>query len=45
MSGQAVAFMVLVGGFVWGGFLFLLVRAIRSEAGKADRPSGRAGGG
>ena len=35
MSGAAIAFMVLVTGFVWGGFLYLLVRAIRSESGKS----------
>ena len=41
MSGAALAFMVLVGGFVWGGFVLLLVKAVRSEAGK----SGSGGGG
>ncbi len=31
MSGAAVAMMVAVCGFVWGGFFYLLTRAIRSE--------------
>ena len=35
MSVLALTFLVLVGGFVWGGFLLLLVRAVRSEAAKA----------
>ncbi|MFQ5350115.1 MAG: hypothetical protein ACE5EG_06715 [Thermoanaerobaculia bacterium] len=43
MSGLAVLFMVLVGGFVWGGFVLLLVKAVRREAGK--RSSGEAGPG
>jgi hypothetical protein len=34
MSGSAVAFMIVVCTFVWGGFLFLLSRAIRSEGQK-----------
>lgn len=28
--------MLLIGGFVWGGFLMVLLKAIRSEAGKAE---------
>lgn len=36
MSGEAIAFMVLVCGLVWGGFLALLVRAVRSEARKGS---------
>jgi len=43
MSGAAVAFMVLIGGFVWGGFVVLLVRAIRCEAEKSS--SGESGPG
>ena len=43
MSGAAVAFMVLIGGFVWGGFAVLLVRALRCEAEK--RGSGESGPG
>lgn len=31
MSAPAIAFMFFVGSFVWGGFLLLLTRAIRSE--------------
>lgn len=35
MSGLAVAMMVAICGFVWGGFLLLLGRALRSESRKA----------
>lgn len=35
MSGTAVLFLVLVGGFVWGGFLTLALKAVRSESSKA----------
>jgi len=35
MSGSAVAFMIVVCTFVWGGFVLLLVRAIRSERRKS----------
>jgi hypothetical protein len=28
--------LLVVAGFVWGGFLFLLTLALRSEAGKGD---------
>ncbi len=35
MSGAALTMMVLVCGFVWGGFLYLLARAIRSERRKS----------
>ncbi len=34
MSQSAVVMMVLMCGFVWGGFLLLLRRAIRSESRK-----------
>lgn len=34
MSTTAIAFMVLICGLVWGGFLLLLVRAVRSEGRK-----------
>ena len=34
MSGAALVFMLLIGGFVWGGFAALLMRAVRREAGK-----------
>lgn len=32
MSGAAVTVMVLVCGFVWGGFGLLLTRAVRRES-------------
>ena len=35
MSTSAIVMMVVICGFIWGGFLFLLVRAVRSEAGKS----------
>ena len=34
MSGLAIGVMVLICGFVWGGFTVLLVRALRSESAK-----------
>ena len=34
MTGSALGMMIVVCGFVWGGFIFLLVKAIRSEARK-----------
>lgn len=34
MSGGAVLMMLLVCGFVWGGFVSLLIRAMRSEGAK-----------
>ena len=34
MSGQALVVMVVVCGFVWGGFVLLLLRAIRREGQK-----------
>ena len=37
MSGAAIAFMVLVCTFVWGGFILLLTTAIRSEGRKSDQ--------
>ncbi len=36
MKLSAVITMVLICGFVWGGFLLLLARAIRSEREKAQ---------
>lgn len=36
MSGSAIAFMIVICGFVWGGFSTLLVRAIRSESRKSN---------
>ena len=43
MSGTAMIFLVLIGGFVWGGFVALVIRAARREAGKRDA-GGPAGG-
>lgn len=34
MTGSALVFLVVVCGIVWGGFLILLVRAVRSEGRK-----------
>ena len=36
MSGMAVAMMVLICGFVWGGFSILLLKALRSERAKNE---------
>ncbi len=36
MTGSAIAFMILVCGVVWGGFLLLLLRAVRSEGKKSS---------
>lgn len=35
MNVVAIITLVLIGGFVWGGFLFFLVTGIRRERGKA----------
>lgn len=40
MSGAAWVFLVLICGFVWGGFAGLLSRALRSERWKAEHPEG-----
>lgn len=48
MTGIAIATMILVCGVVWGGFGWLLMRAVRSEGAKerAAGPSeGSHGGG
>lgn len=34
MSSSAIVFMILVCSFVWGGFIALLLRAIRRESRK-----------
>ena len=34
MSGPAIATMAIICGFIWGGFVVLLLRAIRRESGK-----------
>ena len=36
MSGIAIVMMVLICGFVWGGFLTLMVRALRAESVKNE---------
>lgn len=36
MSPSAIGFMILICGFVWGGFLTLLSRAVRREGRKAS---------
>lgn len=36
MSPAAWVMMALVGGFIWGGFLLLLVRAVRKEGAKTS---------
>ncbi len=40
MSGAAWVFLVLICGFVWGGFAGLLSRALRSERWKAEHSEG-----
>lgn len=40
MSGAAWVFLVLICGFVWGGFAGLLSRALRSERWKREHPEG-----
>lgn len=35
LSGVAIIFMVLICGLVWGGFVGLLIRAVRKESRKA----------
>lgn len=35
MSTSAIVMMIVICGFIWGGFLYLLVRAIRSESSKS----------
>ena len=37
MSAAAIAFMILVCTFVWGGFVVWLTRAIRSEGRKSGQ--------
>lgn len=36
MSTPALLMLALVGGFVWGGFLVLLIHALRREGSKAS---------
>lgn len=35
MSGNATIVMILIGSFVWGGFLLILLTAVRKERHKA----------
>ena len=37
MSVEAIVFMIVICTFIWGGFLFMLTRAIRSESRKSGR--------
>lgn len=34
MSASAIVMMVVICGIIWGGFVFFLIRAIRSESKK-----------
>lgn len=36
MSGMAIVMMVLICGFVWGGFITLITRALRAEGVKNE---------
>ncbi len=36
MSGSAILFMIGICTFIWGGFVTLLVKAIRSEGRKTE---------
>lgn len=36
MTGSAIAFMIFVCGVIWGGFITLLLRAVRSEGKKSS---------
>ncbi len=38
MSFEAIVVMLVICGIVWGGFLFFLLRAVRSEGRKKSRP-------
>ena len=35
MTGSAVVMMIAICGFVWGGFVIMLVQAIRNESAKS----------
>ena len=41
MSDGAIITMILILGIVWGGFLLLLIYALRREAGKSRRDGAR----
>ncbi|HUG01612.1 MAG TPA: hypothetical protein VML95_07090 [Longimicrobiales bacterium] len=47
MSANAMVVMILIGSFVWGGFLLILLTAVRRErhkaAGAPAAPPGEAG--
>lgn len=36
MSTSAIVMMIVICGFIWGGFLYLLIRAVRSETKKSQ---------
>ena len=36
MSGTGVLMMVLICGFVWGGLILLIAKAVRSEGAKSE---------
>ena len=36
MSSLAILVLILIGGFVWGGFTMFLVRALRSERSRSQ---------
>jgi hypothetical protein len=38
MSGAAIVMMLVICGFIWGGFVYFLIRAVRSEARKSSSP-------
>lgn len=40
MSPTAIATMIVICGVVWGGFAFLLARAVRSESAKKREGGG-----
>ena len=44
MSSLGIGVMIVICGLVWGGFLGLLAKALRSEKGKRNRRRDGAGG-
>jgi hypothetical protein len=38
MSSSAIVMMLLICGIIWGGFVFFLTRAVRSESKKLTLP-------
>jgi hypothetical protein len=37
MDSSAIVTLVVIGGLVWGGFLLIVLTAVRKESRKADR--------